>query len=277
MVTRRTVRWWAVPAMAALAVAGCSVPAQQPAATPVRVPAMHQAAPGFLAAMVDTADPITARYGYGLVDASPDQLPAVSARQRALVWLGGYDNGRCRWETSEASVRAAFADGVLARSTRVAGYFVADEPNSAGTCPTAAAQVRARATLVRSLDPNRAHFTLVNIDDPAQFAAFRNVADVLSTDPYPCHVGKACDWSQIPRYVAQLRAAGVVRYMGMLQVFSAGDWRWPTPAELARMIGQWQQSDWMGELTFSWSYDGKSLLERPDLLAVLSRLNGPLR
>jgi hypothetical protein len=273
MTMRRTILWWIVPMLAIAALVACSTQDRQGSAKVVPYPTIQKESAGFLAAMVDTADPVTSSYGYGLVDATPGQLFMVSAGQRALVWLGGYDNARCRWETDDAGVREAFAGGELARSGKVAGYFIADEPNSAGGCPAAAGQVRARAALVRKLDSNPAHFTLVNVDDPHQFAAFRNSADVMATDPYPCHVGKACDWSQIPSYVGQLRAAGVVRYMGMLQAFSGGDWRWPTAAELTRMIGQWQQSEWIGELTFSWSYAGNKLADHPELLAVLRRLN----
>ncbi|WP_163505810.1 hypothetical protein [Fodinicola acaciae] len=268
--------WWAVPA---IAVAGAVVmlwpaPAHGPSRTPPSasaLPAFRKAPPGFLAAIIDTVDPATKRYGYTFVDATPSQLSAVSTGQRALVWLGGYDDSRCAWNWTDTQLRTTFAN--LPKDARVAGYFVADEPNSDGHCPAAARQVQTRSALVRALDPDRTHFTLVNVDDPTQFGAFRDSTDVLSTDPYPCHVGKPCDWSQIPDYVNRLRAAGVKRYMGMLQAFSGGDWRWPTAAELTRMIAQWQRSDWIGELTFSWSYAGGSLRDHPDLLAVLGRLN----
>jgi hypothetical protein len=59
----------------------------------------------------------------------------------------------------------------------------------------------------------------------------------------------------------------------LLQAFGHEKWRAPTPAELARMIGQWAHSRWQGEQTFSWSYLSWSLRSHPDLLAVLKSLN----
>ncbi|WP_329262532.1 hypothetical protein OG223_45605 [Streptomyces sp. NBC_01478] len=230
-------------------------------------------APPFLSVALNTTDPATVRYGYSLIDVTPDRVSEVTTRQRALVWLGGYDKVRCAWTWSDAEVRMRFARYGLARSPRVAGYFVADEPNTDLNCPRAAAEVRKRSALVRSLDPDTDHFTVVNVDDPDQFAAFRGATDVMSVNVYPCLAAKPCDWSRIPQALARLREAGVTRYMGMLQVFSFEQWRWPTAAELTGMIAQWQRSDWLGQLTFSWEYKGSRLADHPELLRVLKRLN----
>ncbi|NIH80849.1 hypothetical protein [Amycolatopsis viridis] len=189
------------------------------------------------------------------------------------MWLGGYNNQTCTWSWSDAQIAALFDEFRLAGSPRTGAYFLADEPNTAGTCPSAAADVRARARLVRTLDPDPSHFTLANIDDPAQFHAFAGAVDVIATDPYPCRSGQACDWSLIPAYIAALRAAGVHRYLALLQAFGAGKWRWPTAAELEHMIAQWQKSDWGGQITFAWSYGGGRLTDHPELLSVLQRLN----
>jgi hypothetical protein len=111
------------------------------------------------------------------------------------------------------------------------------------------------------------------VTEPGNFAAFAHATEVMGADPYPCLRGRPCDWAQIPAYIAALRAAHVSRYWGLLQAFSCCQWRYPTPAELTRMIRQWQQSGWQGEQTFAWSYSGSSLAARPRLLAVLRRLN----
>jgi len=227
----------------------------------------------FRSVMLNTTDPVTVRYGYSLVDVSPEGVSKITTDQRALVWLGGYDKARCVWKWSDAEVRRHFARYDLARSDRIAGYFVADEPNTNLNCPGAAAEVRERSALVRSLDPDTDRFTLVNVDDPNQFAAFRGTTDVMSVDVYPCLVAKPCDWTKIPRALERLRQAGVTRYMGMLQAFSFEQWRWPTAAELTGMIAQWQRSDWQGQLTFSWEYKGGRLADHPELLRVLKRLN----
>ncbi|MCH5670807.1 hypothetical protein [Streptomyces gilvus] len=227
----------------------------------------------FLSVALNTTDPVTARYGYSLIDVTPERVSKITNDQRALVWLGGYDKVRCVWNWSDAEVRQRFSRYDLARSSRIVGYFVADEPNTDLNCPGAAADVRERSALVRSLDPDHRRFTLVNVDDPRQFASFRGTTDVMSVDVYPCLVGKPCDWALIPRALQALRKAGVTRYMGMLQAFSYQQWRWPTAAELTGMIAQWQRSDWQGQLTFSWQYKGGRLADHPELLRVLKRLN----
>lgn len=227
----------------------------------------------FLAGIVDTADPFTLQYGFTVVDATPSTLDQVAPQQRALVWLGGYDNRRCRSSVDDVDITAWFATDALARSPKVAGYLLADEPNTARTCPTAPTDLRRRSALVRALDPDRGHPTYATIDDPTQFRAFRDSVDVIVTDPYPCRQHAGCDWSLIPRRIAALRAAGITRYVAMLQLFADDQWRWPTPTELTTMITQWQHSDWEGELTFSWSYAGGRLVDHPELLDILRRLN----
>ncbi|MDT7841636.1 hypothetical protein [Streptomyces justiciae] len=227
----------------------------------------------FLSVALNTTDPATERYGYSLVDVTPDEVASVTTGQRALVWLGGYDKKRCRWNWTDAEVGRRFARYNLVDAARIVGYFIADEPNTDLNCPGAAADVRARAALVRSLDPNTRRFTMVNVDRPDHFAAFRGTTDVMSVNVYPCLAGEPCDWSKIPRTLDRLREAGVTRYMGMLQAFSFEQWRWPTADELAGMIAQWQRSDWLGQLTFSWEYEGGELADHPELLRVLKRLN----
>ncbi|WP_433503766.1 hypothetical protein ACQP04_29340 [Pseudonocardia halophobica] len=247
-----------------LAVAGCAGPsAEAPPST-------------FLSAVLNTHDPSATGYGFTVLDATPQELAAVGRPERALIWLGGYDDVSCSFVWSDDDVRAAFARYKLASDPRTVGYYLADEPNSDGRCPIASDQVRRRAELVRSLDPDRSHFTLVNVDNPDLFAAFRDAADVLATDPYPCTARHGCDWSLIPAFIARLRAARIPRYVAMLQAFSGEQWRWPTAPELQRMIDQWRSSDWCGAITFSWAYSGGRLADHPDLLAVLDRFNAEL-
>jgi hypothetical protein len=236
-------------------------------------PAVSPSVDGFLSIALNTTDPATARYGFTLVDVTPERVSKIATEQRALVWLGGYDKERCVWNWSDDEVREHFERYGLADSSKVIGYFVADEPNTNRNCPTAAADVRDRSALVRALDPDPDRFTVVNVDKPEHFAAFRGTTDVMSVNVYPCLVGEECDWAKIPRTLERLREAGVTRYMGMLQAFSFEQWRWPTADELTGMIAQWQRSDWLGQLTFSWEYEGGELTDHPELLRVLKRLN----
>ena len=227
--------------------------------------------------MTDTSDgERTESYGYNLVDLGPfrSAIDALPTGQRALVWIGDYDNSTCSFTRSDADIRRALAG--LAGDRKVAGYYIADEPDDAlpaygGHCPDVVAQVTARSRLMHSLAPGA--FTYEVVTEPANFAAFAKTTDVLGADPYPCRAGQPCDWTQIPRYVAALRAAHVARYWGVLQTFSGQGWRYPTAAELLAMIRQWQKSDWQGEQTFAWSFAGHSLARRPRLLGVLRSLN----
>ena len=91
--------------------------------------------------------------------------------------------------------------------------------------------------LVHQLAPGT--FTYEVVTEPGNFAAFAHATDIMGADPYPCLDGHPCDWAQIPAYIAALNAAHVPRYWAVLQAFSYGQWRSPTAAELARMIGQW--------------------------------------
>ena len=215
-------------------------------------------------------------YGYNLVDLGPYRtaIDALPAGERALVWIGNYSAASCAFDISDASVRQAL--GGLAGDPKVAGYYLADEADDAlpaygGHCPHVATQVTQRSRLIHQLAPGA--FTYEVVTEPGNFAAFARATDVMGADPYPCLRGRPCDWAQIPAYIAALNAAHVPRYWALLQAFSYGKWRAPTAAELARMIGQWEQSRWQGEQTFSWSYLGWSLASHPDLLAVLKSLN----
>lgn len=215
-------------------------------------------------------------YGYNLVDLGPYRatIDALPAGERALVWIGGYSLADCAFGMPDASVRQALAG--LAGDPKVAGYYVADEADDAlpaygGHCPHVVAQITQRSNLIHRLAPGA--FTYEVVTEPGNFAAFAHATDVMGADPYPCLRGRACDWAEIPAYIAALRAAHVPRYWASLQAFGYGKWRAPTAAELARMIGQWDRSDWQGEQTFAWSYLGWSLASHPGLLAVLKRLN----
>ena len=239
-------------------------------AAPPQPPATAAAFP----TVVLNTDGRAAGDGFTAIDVNPSQLAAVPPGSKALVWLGGYDNETCAFSTSDAQLRDEFARYELAAAPSVLGYFLADEPNSTGGCPAAPQQVRQRSALVRSLDTDVRHITLANIDDPTQFAAFRASADVISTDPYPCTAASdTCDWSMIPSYIAALRAAGIVRYMGMVQAFSGDNWRWPTANELRMMLDQWRASQWCGMIVFSWSYAGGTLADHDDLRSVLRDFN----
>ena len=201
-------------------------------------------------------------YGYNLVDLGPyrSAIDALPAGERALVWIGNYSKARCAFDRSDASVRQALT--TLAGDPKVAGYYLADEaddalPTYGGHCPHVATQVTQRNRLVHQLAPGA--FTYEVVTEPGNFAAFAHATDVMGADPYPCLRGRACDWSEIPAYIAALNAAHVPRYWALLQAFGYGKWRAPTADELARMIGQWARLTMAGRADV--------LVELPQLVA----------
>jgi len=248
---------------------GCSASAPAPAPPPA--PAVP-----FFSVVLNTHDPLTARLGFTAVDVTPSQVQDLPLDRKGLVWLGGYDRTTCSLLTSDDALRRQFATYRLAGDPRVLGYFVADEPNTDHNCPQSVGQVRARTALVHSLDPDPKRFTLINVDDPAEFAAFKGTVDVLATDPYPCRIGRPCNPRLIPDRIASLRRAGVTRYVAIVQAFAGPSWRWPTARELQQMLDQWRRSQWCGALVFSWVWDGGRLSDHPELLAVLKAFNAHL-
>lgn len=258
----RVVRAAGLVLAGALVASGCTSGAARPSS--------------FMSVLLNTQAPVTAELGFTAVDVTPSDLGGLPRNRRALVWLGGYDKTRCTLITSDADLRQQFATYRLARDPRVIGYFLADEPDTDHNCPRSPAEVRARSALVRSLDPDGRRFTLVNVDDPNEFGAFDGTADVIATDAYPCQVAEPCDWGLIPNRIASLNQAGISRYAAMLQVFSGGDWRWPTADELQGILDQWRQSNWCGALFFSWEWQGGRLADHPELLAVLKQFNAHL-
>ncbi|MGZ6862758.1 MAG: hypothetical protein ACXVF8_15125 [Blastococcus sp.] len=260
-----------MPALLVLASA-CSA-STLPPPTPTSSVQTPTASTQFLSVALNTHDPVTADLGFTAVDVTPSQVQQLPENRKGLVWLGGYDRKTCTLLTSDAELRQQFATYRLAGDPRVLGYFVADEPNTDHNCPQSVEQVRARSALVHSLDPDPRRFTLVNVDDPAEFAAFKSTVDVLATDPYPCRVGGPCNSHLIPDRIASLRRAGVTHYVAIVQAFAGAPWRWPTARELQQMLDQWRRSDWCGVLVFSWTWDGANLSDHPELLAVLKAFN----
>jgi hypothetical protein len=106
-----------------------------------------------------------------------------------------------------------------------------------------------------------------------QIPLWRGAADYVGLDPYPCRWSKPCEFGWIDSII---KAANKARlpYWGVVQAFQDSNWRWPTVAEERRMLARWGASRASGYMTFAWKWDGNTLADRPDLLAVFRRFNG---
>lgn len=242
----------------------------------------------FAAAPVAAGNPLPYRYitdsgssqsaaaqaGYNLFDVGPykSTIDALPAGTKALVWIGDYDNGSCRFSYSDSYIRSHLS--LLKGDKKVAGYYIADEPHHR-MCPTAPKQLAARSALVHSLVPGTFTYTVIEdgSSNPGEYAAFRNAADYIGLDPYPCTFADGCVYSKIDDDVRRARAAGVRHIWGVLQAFQDGYYRYPKPTEMTEIISRWRAAGIEGQQTFAWSYAGHSLAQQPQLLAVLRAYN----
>jgi Calcineurin-like phosphoesterase/Purple acid Phosphatase, N-terminal domain len=217
-----------------------------------------------------------AAIGFNLLDvdakAEADTLPRGA---RGLYWLGDYLNApTCDWEKPAeaiaAKVRAAKGD------PKIWGYYFSNEPDPFG-CPSAIAQHRARARLIKAIDPRAVTYVSLDMNwrEQAldQLPRWRGVADYVGLNPYICFRGRQrCDFRWLDRVIAAADRAGLA-YFGHIQAFQAEEWRWPSPAELTTMLERWARSGQKGYAVFTWSWGGSVLLDRPQLVRVLERFN----
>src|SRR5207247_2081002 len=98
--------------------------------------------------------------GFTVIDTGTDPgvVSSLPAGRRALVWLGNYDNTTCTWDRSDDWIVANVAP--LAGNPKVEAYNLADEPRL-WQCPSAVGDLAARSALVKSLDPSRPTFAVI--------------------------------------------------------------------------------------------------------------------
>lgn len=236
--------------------------------------------------------------GYDLFDTGPDtdELAALPAGTQALVWLGSLDNHACASPSYTFPQFTAVVDR-LAGDPQVYGYFIADEPHPR-TCPTAVADVRARADYIHTHDPTHKSFVVV-LDGTNQcggtygceFAAFRPTAshvDFIGLDPYPCNVGgSTCDYSKINDTVHRAEAHGipVSAIVPVFQAFgqactSSPYYRLPSATELRTMLSHWAAvvPHPAFDYTYTWGHQDSScptLVDSASLQAVMRAHNLP--
>ncbi len=243
--------------------------------------------------------------GFNLVDTgpSPSTVNALPSGVRALVWLGTLDNHDCANPGYSFATFTAAVDKMTG-NPKVYGYFLADEPHPA-ICPSAAADIRARADYIRAHDPSHKSFIVV-LDGSNQcgggygceFAALgpaNTHVDLIGLDPYPCNTGNAtagCTYSKIDDWVHNAVKAGVPTsaIVPVYQVFgqscsASNYYRLPSSAELTTMLAHWAAlaSHPAFDYAYGWGRQGSAcptLVDangsggNPDLQAVVRAHNG---
>jgi hypothetical protein len=215
-----------------------------------------------------------AALGFTMFDTGPwpDKLAAVRAKGgKGFIWLGGYSNESCRFRKSDQWVRERVS--AIAGNPAVAAYLIDDEP-LAKDCPSAPAQIKARAKLVKSLDPGPPTFVVLYLTE--ELKKFAGTVDILAVDRYPCSIRHGCDFSKIDDAIHELDRLGV-RYWGVIQAHGDDWYRVPTPAELHEEFVRWRASRMEGYMVFSWKWpdDNPSLWlsNHPELQAQLKKEN----
>jgi hypothetical protein len=205
--------------------------------------------------------------GYDFVQANPDitVLDRVhAAGLKANIWLGNYrddnDSGSppCAFITDDATLTAQI--NLVKDHPATFAYFIADEPHVGG-CPNSPQQMLARHNLIRSLDPNPAHKTVISENRAEDYAALANTTDVLALVAYPCNlnnIGSDCAGSTtIADHISAAHAAGVDEYWSMPQIDGDEYYRVATPTALQTAVyDKWRQladpAKHTGALTFLW-------------------------
>lgn len=216
-----------------------------------------------------------AKVGFNTFDSGPwlKEMDALAARRaKGFVWLGGYSNERCRFRESDDWVRKRVSS--IAGHSAVAAYLIDDEP-LAKECPSAPAQVKARAALVKSIDP--APPTFVVIYRVEELKLFAGTVDVLAVDRYPCSIRNGCDFTKVDEAIAEVDRLGV-RYWGVIQAHGDDWYRLPTAEELHQQFVRWRSSRMEGYLVFAWQWpEGEPslwLANHRELQAQLAKENG---
>jgi hypothetical protein len=215
-----------------------------------------------------------AAIGFNTFDSGPwpEEMDALAARGvQGFVWLGGYSNESCRFRESDDWVRTRVS--AIAGHRAVAAYLIDDEP-LAKECPTAPAQVKARAELVKSIDPRPPTFVVIYRVD--ELKLFAGTVDILAVDRYPCSIRNGCDFSKIDEAIEEVDRLGV-RYWAVIQAHGDDWYRVPTADELHEQFVRWRASRMEGYFVFAWRWpDDKPslwLANHPELQLQLAKEN----
>jgi hypothetical protein len=219
-----------------------------------------------------------AALGFNAIDSGPyrDQMNALRRRHlKGIVWLGPYSNESCSFQRSDRWVRSHLAG--IAGHPAVGAYFIDDEPD-ADKCPSAPAQIKARAGLVKSIDPRPP--TMIVSYQVDQLERFAGTVDVIGLDHYPCSYRHGCNYDVIDEQAAVADRLGI-RYWGVIQAYGDDWYKLPTAHELHSQFLYWRATKMDGYLVFAWRWPKDRpklwLANHRDLRAQLARENARRR
>jgi hypothetical protein len=206
----------------------------------------------------------------GVQDGGAEQ---AAAGMTGMVWVAAYDNSSCAQTMSDAQIAGLVQANVSAGHTGLR-YQIGDEPTANG-CN--AAPVYGHITqVVHGADPSAKTWVAddqFQVGNPAQSGVpMKGSVDILAFDIYPCQSG-ACDLPAIDSAVAQIHAAHVTSWEFIIQDFSSGSWRWPTPAEIQAQYDHWKGQGAIGYWVFAWDYQGQSVTGQAGNIAALQQIN----
>jgi hypothetical protein len=203
-----------------------------------------------------------------------DQGSALAAvGMTGMVWVNSFSNTSCA-QTMTDSVIAAAVQANVSAGRRGLRYQLGDEPTANG-CNAFSAYAHMTA-VVHGVDPSAKTWVA---DDQFQVGnavragiPMKGSVDILAFDIYPCQ-GGPCDYAAIDRAVQQIHAAGLTSWEFIIQDFSSGPWRWPTPAEIQAQFDHWKHQGAIGYWVFAWDYLGQQVVNQPGNVDALRRLN----
>ena len=190
-----------------------------------------------------------------------------------MVWVGAYDNSTCVQTMSDAEIAQTVTANVSAGHVGLR-YQIGDEPTANGC--TAAPVYTHFTQVVHSADPTAKTWVAddqFQVGNPVLAGVPMNgTVDILAFDVYPCQSGP-CDYSAIDSAVQQIHAANVTNWEFIIQDFSSGSWRWPTPAEVQAQFSHWQGAGAIGYWVFAWDYQAQLVTAQSGNVAALQTIN----
>ena len=190
-----------------------------------------------------------------------------------MVWVAAYDNTSCAQTMSDSAI-ASLVQANVSAGHRGLRYQVGDEPtaNGCNAGPTYAHITQ----LVHGVDGSAKTWVA---DDQfqegnavQQGVPMSGSVDILAFDIYPCESGP-CDYATIDRAVQQIHTARVTNWEFIIQDFSSGPWRWPTPTEIQGQFEHWKGQGAIGYWVFAWDYQGQQVSGQPGNVAALLQIN----